>query len=576
VQFKSVLELQKNFDLMTMAKMIPNQLPPDPRRSPAEKKVYQKFQEVLDNRFTVFYSRPWLRINQSGEETDGECDFVVAHPDYGFIAIEVKGGGIAYDSKTDIWTSRNREGKIHNLKKDPIKQAVASKYMILEEYRKHKRWDGRRIRIRHGIIFPDSKKPSKDLGVDKPRYLFCFLEEFENNLSSWILKRFTEHSSDDYRVKTLGESGIQILDDILAKSFQLDQSLAHNLIEDDIYIDALTEDQCRYLRGIVHVNKKIAISGAAGTGKTILAMQEARESIKAGERVLFTCYNRPLSLFIDRKLGNHKLLTIATYPSFCESVLSEANIAFEDTSSLDDRFYIQCPKYLPEALKLLPEKRFDTIIIDEGQDFRLPMLKSLEFALDPSGKGKMRLFYDNNQDVYHNLSDDIVKLFEIQYPLMVNLRNTKKIYAIAQRFYKGNETEAAGPDGVEVRWIEAGDDESIKSELNKNIKCLVEKEQIHPSNIAVLIPRSADVNKFGSNGRLGGFQFQSANESDKHITFDSVRRFKGLEKSVVVIIVNDELLKNEEMLYVALSRPRTLLALIGSKKVFEKISSKNT
>jgi hypothetical protein len=562
-------------DLIPMARMIPNQLPPDPKRPSSEKKVYQKFQEVLDDRYTVFYSRLWSTITPSGDERDGECDFVVAHPDYGYIAIEVKGGGISYDSIADKWISRDRYGKIHHLNKDPVKQAMVSKKEILKQYKKHKKWDGRLIRIRHGIIFPDSKKPFENLGLNKPDYLFCYSGEFENNLHSWILKRFTEHSPDDYHVKPLGEVGIQILNDILAKSFQLDQSLANNLKEDDICIDSLTDDQCRYLRGMVRVNKKIAISGSAGTGKTILALQEARESIKAGERVLFTCYNRPLSLFIERKLGNHKNLTVSTYPSFCESLLAEANIKFEEKSTLDDRFYIQCPKYLPEALKLLPEKRFDTIIIDEGQDFRLAMVQSLEFALDRSGKGKMRIFYDNNQDVYHNLSDEIEKLFETQYPLMVNLRNTKKIYAIAKRFYKGNETEVAGPEGVEVRWIEANHNESIITELNKIIEDLIEKEKINPTNIAVLIPRSADVNKFSFNGRLGGFQFQSANELNKFITFDSVRRFKGLEKPVVVLIVNDELVENKEMLYVALSRPRTLLALIGSKAVFDKISSNN-
>jgi len=84
-----------------MAMMIPNPFPLDPRRPSSEKKVYQKFQEVLDDRYTFFYSRLWSTITRSGEERDGECDFVVAHPDYGFIAIEVKGGGISHNSIID-------------------------------------------------------------------------------------------------------------------------------------------------------------------------------------------------------------------------------------------------------------------------------------------------------------------------------------------------------------------------------------------------------------------------------------------------------------------------------------------
>ena len=45
-----------------------------------ECEVFNKFEKELDDSFTVFYSRPWLGLKPDGEEIDGECDFVIAHP----------------------------------------------------------------------------------------------------------------------------------------------------------------------------------------------------------------------------------------------------------------------------------------------------------------------------------------------------------------------------------------------------------------------------------------------------------------------------------------------------------------
>lgn len=78
-----------------MAVMWPRKLPPDVVRNPlrsAECDTYRHLQTALDDSFTVFYSRPWLGLTATGDEVDGECDFVVAYPKLGLLTIEVKSG----------------------------------------------------------------------------------------------------------------------------------------------------------------------------------------------------------------------------------------------------------------------------------------------------------------------------------------------------------------------------------------------------------------------------------------------------------------------------------------------------
>src|SRR4051812_23513832 len=102
-----------------MAIMWPRKLPPDVLRNKlrsAERETYERLKSTLDDTFTVFYSRPWLGLTPTGEEVDGECDFVVAHAKSGLLTIEVKGGAIAYDPAKERWTSKDRWGLTHNIR----------------------------------------------------------------------------------------------------------------------------------------------------------------------------------------------------------------------------------------------------------------------------------------------------------------------------------------------------------------------------------------------------------------------------------------------------------------------------
>lgn len=560
-----------------MATIYPTHLSPDLLADPkkrAELKVYEKLRTVLEDPFVVFYSRPWLGTTVSGQPKDGECDFVVAHPDHGFLALEVKGGAVSYDPASDTWTSRDRYGSPHDIK-NPARQAVESKHQILKKCQAHPEWGYRRVGTSHGIIFPDAEAIPEDLGADMPRNIVCFMEEFESDLRSWIYDLMERETAGDYRVKPLGPDGIGILTEILAHPFQLHVPL-HRIIEDDEkMIRTLTPLQFQILAGLAD-HRRVAISGSAGTGKTILAMEEAVRCSDAGERVLLTCYNNPLSWFMKKTLGELAGLSVGNYHGFCDGLFRKAGIRLDRTKNDNTLFLEQYPKCLAQALAALPEERYDTIIIDEGQDFPPELLTSLEQALDPTGKGKIRLFYDDNQDVYHNQGQYLEKLYEIPFALTLNLRNTQKIHELARRFYKGKETSAIGPEGLEVTWIAAETPDEAQWALNDYIRQLVEKECIPPSDIAVLIATRDDKEKYSPDGKLAGLPYQFCNErfadgAPLTIVMDSVKRFKGLESPVIVVMLDNNLLASEEMLYVAFSRARSLLAVVGTREGMERI-----
>ena len=163
-------------------------------------------------------------------------------------------------------------------------------------------WNARRIRARHGVVLPHSSAPPGDLGADMPQRIFCFAERFEDGFRDWILEQFGDAPPDEGRTKELGRDGIQALKKILAKPFQLRTPLGTVLSRNDAALQVLTRQQSHILRTIEAV-PRAAISGGAGTGKTVLAMEEARYCAEFGARTLFVCYNRGQVIEVRHRLG---------------------------------------------------------------------------------------------------------------------------------------------------------------------------------------------------------------------------------------------------------------------------------
>ena len=184
--------------------------------------MFRRLEVVLDDSFVVFYSRPWLGLKPDGEEIDGECDFIVAHAALGMLTLEVKGGAVAYDARTDRWTSRDRWQVTHNIK-NPVQQARNAKHELLRSLHASARWKARRIRARHGVVLPHSSAPPGDLGADMPQRIFCFSETFEDGFRDWILGRFGDAPPGEGRTREMGPDGLQVEEvwpDLLMRAFE--------------------------------------------------------------------------------------------------------------------------------------------------------------------------------------------------------------------------------------------------------------------------------------------------------------------------------------------------------------------
>lgn len=543
-----------------MALMTPSKLPQEvlkDRRKKAEVRTYRRLKRELGDDYEVYYSSPWLGTDPYGAEIDGECDFTIAHPEHGILAIEVKGGGIEYDPEENKWISIDVNNFRHNIK-DPVKQARGSKYQILEKLKHSNLWVNRRIRITHGVIFPNSATPKSALGAERPRELFCASTRFQNDLAGWVSDRFAA-AAKDKRNGALGRDGMAALRNEFAKPFQLGFKLGARVAEAGEEMSILLPRQYIAL-GMIEDVDRAALLGGAGTGKTVLAMEIARRHAEKGRRTLLTCFNKPLCREMRHTVGGADNLKISHFHSLCVE-LAEQYHRGEDLRGVS-KFSDKCAEVLIDLAEADDELRWDSIVIDEAQDWDPAWWVAIEAILGENGK--LTVFGDTNQLLYANRQIPLKDIQAVPLRLDRNLRNTQEIHHAAARHYSGHEIIADGPEGPEVIWQECTEDGECLTTAYAELKRLVFEEEVRADDVAVLLADGELVSKFEKLNRSSLEMVRAEKLRDEAVIVDTVRRFKGLERPVIIVVLPENSFQLGPMSYVAFSRAAALLLVIGT------------
>jgi hypothetical protein len=544
-----------------MARMYPRELPrhvlDNPKLS-SEIRVYERIRDKLPGDYNCYYSRSWHEADSDGAEFDGEADFIVAHAEHGLLFLEVKGGRVSCRENDGQWLSEDRDGFKFRIK-NPLSQARSSKHHFLKRLSASRALSGRFIRARHCAVLPGSVQPRRALGPDAPLEIIAFGDDMET-LDRWIVHRMTEGG--DQRESPLGMDGLRALEDLLASHFELKAHIGMSLADDAKTIERLTAEQAWILDSLAD-NKEMAISGGAGSGKTVLAVEKAIRSAAEGRRTLLTCYNAPLAAHLWTVCQGHDRLVVTSFHALCRTLAQKAGVALptDGDQSMFDRLL---PEALVEAVSNSPDLGFDTVIIDEAQDFRDSWLHALRLTIRDREAGRFFVFYDDNQRLFSPEKGFIDSLPSSSIALTRNLRNTRRIHAVMTKWYEGRRSIPAGPEGEPVGTLVCRSGQTALSCLNERIAQLLRSGQVAPGQIAVLSGAGGFSDALSE--KIAGKATCRADQlRPDHIVLDTVRRFKGLSRPCVFLI-GIEGLTDSELIYVATSRANVLLELVGTSE----------
>lgn len=545
-----------------MARMYPDQLDPE-TKSAAERLLYELFREQLDDTYVVFHSVHWLALDEQRRPRDGEADFVLAHPDAGILVVEVKGGGVRRDPSASRWTSTDATGATNTIK-NPVAQARQSKYSLLKQL---KTMIKRYLNIGHAVAFPDVVVEQTHLGPDLIRDIVLDGTDLPR-LARWVEKAMDYWRGERSREEMApGKEGIQALVRLLGKQWELRPALWGQFSAERRELIRLTREQYVIL-DVLNRQRQVAISGFAGSGKTLLAAEKASRLARQGFRVLLTCYNKNLAQDLRMRLNCDMNLDIYHFHDLCLKLAREADLPVPGGSEKDDSYFERVlPDLLLQAGRSL-RRTYDAIIVDEAQDFSESWWLALLGLLTDYDHGILYFFYDDNQRIYAGTSE--LPIDAPPYPLTVNCRTTRHIHEQIMRFYRGesdaNLPVARGPQGRPVEFVTyaAG---GMQRTLQSLLKRLLTQQGVPAHEVMVLTPFSRhkslvavsrdDVDEVP----LTWAVTSPLEEDTGQVQGATIHSAKGLERSVIVLAELErwvgqrfKAVDMERLLYVACSR----------------------
>lgn len=558
-----------------MAWMIPD-VDPSQLEHTSEEPVYIALRDQLSDKFVVLHSYPWLRPwRGEGALLEGEADFVILHPEHGLLVLEVKGGEkIRHDGYR--WFREAIDGPREF--QDPFRQAQRGMHALLDIVKERSGGRVQKSDFVHGyvVVFPHvdyegQPPPHADRAIVISRRHLSFLEQA-------IMTAFRAWTVEPRILRP--EQYMTLLNDCLMPRFRIFRPIGPDISETSDRLLELTETQAQVFEGL-YLQNRVLVEGAAGSGKTFLALMRAVAFARDNKRTLFVCYNKELAAWIRRQVTEdpsiteyRSLLTIKNFHALVADLAELGGIEFRPTDGgqptqafWDD----EVPDLMEQAVLALDlagkRAQFDAIVVDEAQDFSLGWWYALTQSLLEPPDGPIYAFIDPNQSLRGEVQWPPMR-FDTQFRLTVNCRNTRKIASTsASVLHLEPNVFARCPMGVQPRLIRATTQRHQKGLVLQELRKLLDREDVSPRQIAVIGPAAKAKGSLADANEVNGVPLVTTADTwrdGEGVLVTTARSFKGLEADVVLLydLGGFGPLFRKEDLYVACTRAKVLLVAV--------------
>ena len=567
-----------------MARMYPELVGLEERDNPklrAEIVVYDCLEDQLDDDWHVFYGVQWTATFPGQRKTrDGEVDFVLAHPEWGIILMEVKGGLVTFVPESNTWYSVS-QGNHENPIADPFRQVMICRSGMRGLFRDRLRTK-KPVHLMRSVCFPDSTVQGSELPGHAPRALIIDgtdLDDLPAKLAE--VSRFWNHVRSPGEGWVSFEDALRVLQEVHSANFQTRRSVGLLIRENTRVFQKLTEEQQATMDELEE-NPRLLVRGCAGSGKTLLAVAAAERLAEHHSRVLLVCFNDMLAADPTRRLRHQPRITVGAFHDVCLALGREAGLPIGEVPTRAEaqaEYFDSCPGWALTAVERHPALRFGAVVVDEGQDFEGHWWTVLRHALRDPQNSPFYVFYDDNQVLYTERSMALEHEFGafMKRRLRTNLRNTASIHDESIGFYEGHgQLVARGPKGAPVEYLALEGMDDLSSVLAEVVLQLVEHEDVRPDQIMVLTLRGSTSTRLRNLRQLANLsfgEFSARRRTD--LSWSTVRKFKGLESPVLILVEPDQDVlgsdRSKDMLYVAITRARSYLLVLATQDGIDRI-----
>jgi hypothetical protein len=570
----------------SMSTMIPPYYDPSKVNSQAERDLFERLRdEPGTEEWTVLHS---LALAEHLRQRAGEIDFLVITP-LGVFVLEVKGGIVrridglwAYGASLEDRTIKPRS---------PFDQARDGMFSLENRLKKI---DSplAKLFFGYGVVAPDCSLKvcvTRSEGAENPGVVYDYtdrrssLREYLKRLAGEAARRYRDAGIQD-RVPP-SKRDVADLVSLLRGDFEakvsdteLARDVNHNIV-------LLEEKQRQALESFIQDERTIVI-GAAGTGKTIVAVEAALRAYRGGKRVLFLTFNKTLARYISAKIKSpdveERLLIIGIH-ELMYKVIERSSFREELQKRLVGAPQSFWDEWIPEHFSLIQSEcppMCDVLVVDEGQDILTEQFLSAVDAMLKGGLAEGHFIWcmdgTSQGSVYGKFCEKASKRLRglgVTVALRENIRNTRQIAEAARKLARPKSHFETVMGGSEVTFCRVHSKKEERMRILSIVRNLLE-DGVLPGQITVLsihknpgwdfetvateLPSMLRVTEDVAEG-LSEKQIEG-------ITFSTISSFKGLENDFVIVTEVDDVTSEraKALLYVGMTRARAKLFVLLS------------
>lgn len=507
--------------------------------------------------YTVYHAVHWTNIDHS-HAIYGEIDFVVVNRAGQLLVIEQKSG---YLEETAAGLAKNYAGKFKVVAVQMGRTVDGLRGKLMRSL------NGLPVIIEHLLYCPDhSVRHPLTAGLSPERIVDAARRDQLANFIQSILPPGETHPT--------AERVHRFLRDII----QLETDVSALIGQAKTLVTRVAGGLSHWARQLEIEPFRLRVAGTAGSGKTQLALAEYSHAVEQGLRPLYICFNRPLADHFSRIAPAGGLA--CTVHMLCDQLLRHSGQTPDFTQP--DAFSRLIADVAP--LSIPDEFLFDTIIVDEGQDFT-PLWRDLILRHAKPG-ARMLWLEDPMQNLYNHPPVELPGWVKLR--AQANFRSPRAVVKLLQALLPPElKIDAAAPISTsEVEIVTYKDQASLLQAVKDGIR-LSYSAGFRKSDVVLLSYRGRENSQLLGYDQLGPQSLRSFTGnydllgqpiySSGDMLMESVYRFKGQSAPAVVFAEIDfETLDEREIrkIFVGATRATLKLVLVMSERAAEALQHK--
>ena len=565
-----------------MARLIPAFM--DDATPSGERDVFNLLAAGPDD-WVAFHSldlSPWNR----GLRT--EIDFVVIVPNTGIICLEVKSHeNITFDGYR--WYPQT-------IRRSPFKQASDGRHTFYR-YLAQLQPRLRRVPVVHCCIFPRALFDlAPNLSVQPWELMDSHIfRAFDSGdaFCADLKGRMEQSIIADSKITRLDQPLSQVQINTIVKYCMPVQKCFPNAREEiarrEEEINKILREQQKPVLKLAARNDRLVVSGAAGTGKTLIAMEVARRAAQQGYRVALLCYNQLVGDWMKQKVEQICPRLPNLVAGRAIRVMAELTGVTIPSKPSQDFWENGLPQKLEECLTDPDFKAaavFEYLVLDEAQDLLArPRLWECIFQFLAGGldTGAFALFGDFDHQVLGEREPmhQALKILDVtgrpvRWELSENCRNYRIVGDTAVQLagysaftYSGYLRIGGGLHNYDIYFYE--DEDTQQAKLGQWLKEF--KGQGYKSSEITLLSFRADHLSAAARLKNAGYKIRPAWQTGDLTTYASIHSFKGMENKVIFLtdVFLEDVNFHRDLFYTGMTRATESVRVLCDKRSQETL-----